>query len=297
LSLADIVYEYYINNDLTRFHAIFYGQDASLVGPIRSGRIFDGYLAEIYGSVLVFASADPRVLDRLYADLESWRLIPLLDGPACPPRPVCRYDPTSVNYLVTDTAAASNYAARSGEAEARPSLHGMSFDADVPEGGEDVARIYNTYSYSAYSYWDYDPVSNRYYRYQDTQEAVGSRSEAYAPLVDRLTGEQVAADNVVVHYIPHFHVAYTPPTETEPFTEVVDMDFSNRGLAYAFRDGRAFQLEWVREEGELLYLVDATGQRFPLKPGTTWFQVYNDDSRLTIGDGSWWFEFIFRRPN
>jgi hypothetical protein len=297
LSLADIVYEYYINNDLTRFYAIFYGQDASLAGPIRSGRIFDEYLTEMYKSVLVFASADARVLDRLYADLPNWQLIPLLDGPDCPPRPVCRYDPTSVNFLVTDTAAASDYASRGGDAETRPNLHGMTFDAHVPEGGEQVARIYNTYSYSAYSYWDYDPDSNRYYRYQDTQEAVGSRSEAYEPLVDRLTGEQVAADNVVILYIPHFHVAYTPPTDTEPFVEVVDMDFSGHALAYAFRDGRVYQLEWVREEGEVLYLIDANGEHFPLKPGTTWFQVHNDDSRLTIGEGSWHFEFIFRRPN
>ena len=43
LSLADIVYEFYHNNDLPRFHAIFYGNDAEQVGPIRSARLFDQY--------------------------------------------------------------------------------------------------------------------------------------------------------------------------------------------------------------------------------------------------------------
>ena len=35
LSYADIVYDYYHNDGYSRFHAIFYGSDAKLVGPIR----------------------------------------------------------------------------------------------------------------------------------------------------------------------------------------------------------------------------------------------------------------------
>src|SRR5512135_2331880 len=38
LSLADIVFEYYSEDGMTRFGAIFYGRDAEQVGPIRSGR-------------------------------------------------------------------------------------------------------------------------------------------------------------------------------------------------------------------------------------------------------------------
>lgn len=296
LSLADIVYEYYHNNDLTRFYAIFYGQDAPLAGPIRSGRLFDSYLTDIYQSILVFASADPRVLDRLDAELPNWRLIPLLDGPLCPPRPVCRYQPDAENFLLTDTSVVGAYAAARGGDIERPDLGGMSFGTDVPPNGQAAARIFMYYSYSAYSYWDYDSQSGRYMRYQDTQEDLGIRGEDYAPLVDRLTGQQIAADNVVVLYIPHFHFFYKPATETEPIIEIVDMDFSGHALAYAFRDGQAYELEWVREEGQVLYLVDANGDRFPLKPGTTWFQVINEDSKLIPGEGAWRFEFVFRRP-
>lgn len=293
LSLADIVYEYYINNDLTRFYAIFYGQDAPLAGPIRSGRIFDIYLTDIYKDVLVFASADAVVLDRMYESQPNWRLVGLLDGPACPPNPVCRYGDNS---LVADTAAVSAYAARLGGAEGRPNLKGMTFNIETPVGGQPVAHIFNYYSYSAYSYWDYNAETGRYLRYQDTQENLGSRPEDYHPLTDRLNNEQVAADNVVVLYIPHFHVAYTPATSTEPAGEIVDMEFEGDGLAYAFRDGQAYELVWLREEGEPLYLVDAAGQPYDFKPGSTWFQVYNDDSNLTAGNDSWRFEFVFRRP-
>ncbi|HEX9680617.1 MAG TPA: DUF3048 domain-containing protein, partial [Anaerolineales bacterium] len=37
LSYADLVYEYFIGVGMTRFLAIFYGEDALLAGPIRSG--------------------------------------------------------------------------------------------------------------------------------------------------------------------------------------------------------------------------------------------------------------------
>ncbi len=295
LSLADIVYEYYHNNDLTRFYAIFYGQDAPLAGPIRSGRLFDSYLTEIYENILVFASADFRVLERFKEEKPAWQMIGLLAGNPCPPRPACRYLPDTYNYLLADTATVGIYSSRRGGVNARPNLEGMPFDAAIPAGGAAVARIYTYYSYSAYAYWKYDADSGRYLRFQDTQETYAG-GEGYAPLRDRLTGQQISADNVVVLYIPHFHNFYQAGTAILPVVEVVDMDFSGHDLAYAFRDGQVFQLEWVREEGKLLYLVDAEGKRFHFKPGTTWFQVRNEDSRSIPGDNTWRFEFVFPPP-
>lgn len=295
LSLADIVYEYYHNNDLTRFHAIFYGHDAPLAGPIRSGRLFDSYLMDIYQSDLVFASADPRVLDRFQREQLGWQLVPNLNG-LCPPDPVCRYEPDTVNFLLTDTSTIGKYAIANGGDNDRPNLRGMTFSEEPPTGGQPLDRINVYYSYSSYSYWDYDAGTGHYLRYEDTQEDLGGRGEAYAPLIDRLTGEQIAADNVIVLFVPHFHYAYSPATDTTPATEVVDMDFSGDGVAYAFRDGQAYEVQWVNEEGQAVYLVDANGERFPFKPGTTWFEVVGDKSRLTQADDYWRFEFVFRRP-
>jgi hypothetical protein len=295
LSLADIVYEYYHNNDLTRFYAIFYGHDAKMAGPIRSGRLFDSYLTDIYQDILVFASADYRVLNRLNAEHPAWQLVPLLDG-VCPPRPVCRIDPDTDNFLVTDTATVGNFAASHGGDNERQDLQGMAFSAQVPEGGEEVNRINFDYSYASYSYWKYDPNSGRYLRFQDTQDAVGVRGEAYAPLKDRLTGQQAAADNVVVLYIDHFHFFYSHETDTDPVIEIVDMDFSGHATAYLFRDGKVYSLEWVREKGQLLYLVDSSGQRFPFRPGTTWFQVVTDETQLITNGSAWRFEFVLLHP-
>jgi hypothetical protein len=296
LSLADIVYEYYHNNDLTRFYAIFYSQDAPLAGPIRSGRIFDSYLTSMYESILTFASADSRVLERLNAEHPIWQLVPLLDGGNCPPRPVCRFEPGLRNYLLASTDAVRDYSLAIGGNSNRPDLHGMAFGADVPPGGGAVNEVYLYYSYSAYAYWEYDAESGRYLRFQDTQEDFLAGGERYRALVDRLNGQQVAADNVVVLYVPHFHFFYQAGSDILPEIEVVDMDFSGHALAYAFRDGQAYELEWVKEEGSVLYLIDANGERFPLKPGTTWFQVMNEENRLIAAEDFWRFEFIFNKP-
>ena len=55
---ADIVFDYYQNNGITRFHSIFYGENVDQAGPIRSARLFDGQLIKMYKSIFAFGGAD-----------------------------------------------------------------------------------------------------------------------------------------------------------------------------------------------------------------------------------------------
>ena len=59
LSQADNVYNYYIGDQMTRFIGVFYGTDASRVGPVRSAH-FDENIIRMYKAIFVFGSADPR---------------------------------------------------------------------------------------------------------------------------------------------------------------------------------------------------------------------------------------------
>ena len=68
LSFADIVFEYYIGEGINRFMALYYGQDSSQIGPVRSGRLVDPYLTMMYGGVLGFKGADSRV----YTEITSY---------------------------------------------------------------------------------------------------------------------------------------------------------------------------------------------------------------------------------
>ncbi|MBI3158670.1 MAG: DUF3048 domain-containing protein [Chloroflexi bacterium] len=294
LSLADIVFEYYHNNDLPRFHAIFYGQDAELAGPIRSGRLLDIALVDIYQSNFVFGSADQRILDRLKDQRYAKRLVYLLEGP-CPPQPVCRYEPEGANLLLTGTQAVRDYLLEYREQrDDRPDLEGMWFNVGLPQGGQEINRLYVRYSYGAYLYWQWDATLGRYLRYQDTQEDFNGRGETYELLTDRLTRQPIAADNVVVLLVPHKDFVYQPPADGNPAVEIIEIELEGSGRAYALRDGHLFEVRWMRLDDGVLTLTFLDGSPYPFKPGVTWFEVVSTKTKPQFKDDTVRFNFILR---
>src|SRR5512140_1571691 len=84
LNEADVVYEYYIEWQNTRFIGIFYGNDAKQIGPVRSGRYFDEHITRMYHAYYVFNYADPREFQYfLGGDLQKWVVVPGYGD--CPP--------------------------------------------------------------------------------------------------------------------------------------------------------------------------------------------------------------------
>ncbi len=69
LSFADMVFEYYIGYGMNRFMGIYLSQDCSQVGPVRSGRLVDAQLGEMYQGLLFYADADPQVDKVILAEL------------------------------------------------------------------------------------------------------------------------------------------------------------------------------------------------------------------------------------
>ncbi|MBN2388343.1 MAG: DUF3048 domain-containing protein [Anaerolineales bacterium] len=278
LSFADLVYEYYTEEGTTRFAAVFYGQDAETVGPIRSARFFDAYLIRAYKGVFAFGSADVRVRDRLYTAEFASQLV--LEGPNTPLR---RIDPNGYNLLVVDTAALSEHADRIGLTNDRQDLDGMFFQAHPPEGGQPATQAFVRYSSAIYNRWDYDPVTGRYLRFSDVQNDYSNGlSEVYEPLGDRATGQQLAFDNIVVLCVTHEAYSHTP--------EMWDILLLGSGRAYIFRDGQMFEVSWQRNAPEAVLSLSYTdGTPFPFRPGTTWFEVIGMTSSLEQTGTAWRF--------
>ncbi len=285
LSLADHVIEYYIEEGTTRFAAVFLGQDASMVGPIRSGRFFDNHLITMYKANFAFGSADYRVLNLLFNQNYANRLV--IES-ACPP--MCRYEPNGVNYLMANTADLTTFINNRHlrEGNGRQNLDGFVFNYNLPALGADARRVYVRYSAAIYNRWDYDPQTGKYYRYSDTQNDLEQgRNEVYEQLTDRLTGEPISADNVVVLYVQHRYYSKTP--------EIIDIVMSGPDKAYLFRDGKMFELKWYRNALDRLFILVGPDEKpFPLKPGNTWFEVVGTSSNFT-NDGSDW-RFTFQIP-
>ena len=296
LSLADIVYEFYHNNSLPRFHAIFYGNDAELVGSIRSGRMFDRFLVDIYESQFLFARADTHIINYFESLDEAPRYGYPMDG-ECPPEPVCRFEPDTLNYLLGDTAEVAEFNAGYDADDERPVLDGMAFSFEVPEGGTALERMYLYYSYSAYSYWDYDERNANYVRYQDQSEAIGNYPEEYAVLTDRLTEDVISTENIVVLMIEHFHRFYKPGDSETPPSEIVDMNFVGEGDGFAMRDGVIYPIQWKRsDDGGMMQLFFKNGDTYPFKPGKTWFQIMTTESVVEKDSDAWRVTFKMTLP-
>lgn len=280
VSQADIVYDYLQNNGLTRFNAIFYGNDAEQVGPIRSARYFDDHIVRMYKSIFVFGGADRVVLNRfLYADY--YKRLMMEGRETCPA--LCRTDPNGFNFLVADTGEVSSYMDEKGVDNTPQDLDGMTFKHQPPPGGVFGSQVYNRYSISAYNRWDYDSQTGRYLRFQDIQEDTTGQDEAYAPLVDGLTDEQIAADNVIVLFTSHVP---EPGSRTR-----IEINLYGSGNGFAFRDGMAYEVQWTRLEAGQLLSLTFNGEPYAYKPGTTWFQVMGQSTNYEeVEMGVWRFE-------
>ena len=292
LSLADIVYDYYHNSGYTRFHAIYYGNDAEMVGPIRSGRFPDDQLIKIYESIFVYGSADPIINGRFFWAEYYDRLV-LERGQTiqCPPEPTnpfCRYDPNGYNFLLSGTSEVHTYVADRNFANIRQDLTGMFFQDTPPKGGKVGEEVTTIYSLDTYNKWVYDPTIGKYLRFQDNLYRDQGQDEEYVPLNDRLTEVQISAHNVVILLVPHLYFRKPP-------NEIIDIKFSDSGPAYLFRDGLMYKVVWNRPPANgVLYLTDEEGTPFPFKHGNTWFQVIGDSSESSQEGGtSWRFEQRF----
>ena len=267
LSQADLVFEYYTEFGTTRFAALFYGKDAAQVGPIRSARFFDVDLIRMYKAIFAFGSAYEGVYNRLLS-LEFANRLVIEGNAACPP--MCRFEPDGLNLLVTRTQDLTQYANQKGIPNAKQNLEGMSFMADLSKQGMPVSH----------------PASGRYLRFADAMDDVNRNNEVYAPLADRLTGQQIGVENVVVLLMPYQYLVKTATSE------VLDMTFTGKGPAYAFRDGQVFALQWQRPTDDaVVSLVKQDGSPYPFKPGRTWFEVMGVSTQLIQKDNAWRFNF------
>lgn len=278
LSLADLVYEYYTEEGTTRFTVVFYGQDAEVVGPIRSARLFDANIIRAYKAVFAFGSAYEKVRGRLFNSEYADRLVIETLG-----SPLRRYDPNGYNHLVVNTADLSAYITKKGIPNGRQNLDGMSFKLDPPAGDQAVSHIFVRYSAAIYNRWDYDTAAGKYLRFSDTTEDLSSgQGEQYAQLTDRLTNQPIAFDNLVILYINHELYA----------SNIYDILFSGSGSGFAFRDGRAYQVRWQRNDTDVVSLTNPDGTPFAFKPGTTWFEVVGLNSTLSQGEQGWRFTHL-----
>lgn len=286
LSEADVVFEYYIEDLLTRFIAVFYGNNPDQVGPVRSGRYFDEHVVRMFNAFYVFQYADPRELTYFKSgDLNQFLVLQGYGD--CPPFFNSKRKIEIYNNAFFDLTRWNDCASSLGRDNTRPTLRSGFFSANVPADGLVVSRIFTHYSVDDYNYWQYDPGSGRYLRYQETDDTRNGKPESYAPLTDDLTGRQVAADNVIELFVSH-----TFANQGEQDDEVYHINLVDSGTAFVFRDGFAFPARWIRTDvNQPLLITTISGTPMYLKPGVTFYQVIGVTSTDWSDGTDWHFDF------
>ena len=283
-----MVFEYYIEGLLTRFIAVFYGNDTPLAGPVRSGRYFDEHVLRMYHSFFVFQYADPRELNYFRtSDFANFLVLQGYAGASCPPFTKGKYKRDLYNNAFFDTTRFKNCIERKGVDNSRPALRSGFFSEDPPDSTLVFNRISTHYSSDSYNYWEYNPASQKYFRYQEVTDTRNGKPPSFAPLMDDQTHLPVTADNVVELFVPH-----TFATLNEAEDEVYHIDLLNYGEAYIFRNGLAYSAQWHRTSlDQPLLLTDLNNLPIYLKPGRTFYEVIGRTSTYSQSGTDWYFNF------
>lgn len=289
LSFADIVFDYYIGYGTNRFLAIFYGSDSPGIGPVRSGRLVDAQLVRLYQGILGYGSADEDT-DAYLVQALGERAISFQEAP-CPA--FCGEDTHSVIGVFASSADISAYAKQNAiDLGGTPDLEGMHFDAAIPQGGTPVEQVNILFNYYNRAEWHYDPASGTYLRWIEEMEGDEEDDNFHMiPLLDRVTGQQLAFDNVIIVFA---HYIENAPSEHD--VELMKNIEGERAVFY--RDGQMFEGQWkVPSDHAPIRFFDTSGAPFPLKPGNTWIVLADDNSIFNLKQSGAWELFFMLSPD
>ena len=285
LSLADNVYEYYIEAGLTRFIAVFYGNDSEWVGPVRSGRYFDENIQRMYHAYLVFKFADPREMNHfLLSDFYDFLVVPT--NGSCPPFRLMESRHIEVyNNSYFNTILWKECVIKDGLENDRPQIRNGFFSDVVPQSNLLGTQIFTYYSVDSYHYWIYRPDVQKYFRYQEVDDTRDGKPEKYDMMVDQVTALPVHASNIV-----YILASHTFANSFDADDEVYQIDLTGSGEAYVFRDGVGILARWYRlNEDQPLLLANMNGAPLYLRPGVTFYEVLGARSYVDQDAGEWHF--------
>ncbi len=290
LSGADVVYEAVAEGGITRFLSVFYCQDAGQVGPVRSARTYFIDFVSEYGSSPLYAHVgganQPGPADALgqlgdygwagYNDLNQfsigfptfWRDYDRLPNVATEHTMYSSVDKlwdyaattrklTNVdeNGKAWDTNFVQYQFSDDAPASARPTSQTMHLEFWQSAGSDYFVD------------WAYDPKTNLYKR------SVGGK-----PHIDKDTGKQLAAKDVVVlemveanandGYVANDHLLYRD---------------KGTGKAVVFKDGKRIDATWSKASRTARTIIrDLSGNEIKFNRGLMWFEILPSDGVLNV---------------
>ena len=286
LSFADIVFEYYIGEGMNRFLAVYYGQDTEKAWPLRSGRLVDAQLVNMYHGVLVYGNADPDKVDNVLLEELGDRAVSF-DDAACPA--ICGIETHSETGVYVNTAEITAFTSRIGVKNTRFPLEGMVFRNNQPESAVPANQIDINFTTWNRSEWFFDPATGKYLRWTELWD--NQRDDAWddhpmIPHIESLTGEQLSFSNIVILFA--YYDEYAPTLHN-----IEIWDSPEKHTAYYFRDGVMIEGSWrAPKHDQPFQFINQNGVPVALKPGNTWITITDYSSPFSkIEEGHWQVQF------
>jgi len=236
----------------------------ALVGPVRSGRLVYADIAGFFvDSCLIFAYASSEVLVEL---------------------PHCAFVDHNLQgggYMLDIDELKQLAEARRDDAIPNRYASNIFLD-EPPDGGMDALQLHIFIAWLNQSGWEYDRLSESYWRYVD--DGVAQTAGVLHPEIDRLTGRQLQFENVIVLFAEHDVIS---PTNLD-----IHLESGLSGKALLFRDGQMYSIRWsIEDEGPIQFRYE-NGELFPLKPGHTWVSIVTPLTAVTEQKpGEWLLRF------
>ena len=268
LSLADVVWEEAMDGwTITRLTAIVWSRDVEVLKPIRSARLFTIDLGYMLDGALVHSGANDQVRWLLsqstLVDLDEY----FHPAPYSWLKPEGKWiDYPWMGRVATSSKKVRDELKRIGKEKA-VQLPGFVFSEQTPVG-DAATYVEIPYPKRALVEYRYDPTTHLFRRW--------ARGE---PHTDALTGEQLAAANVIVVYAT-YQESSAKDVNGQPTFNIVS---TGEGRAQIFRDGIAVEGKWIRPTREaFLRLVHLDGSPVPLRVGQSWVEMVPPDYRVTF---------------
>jgi hypothetical protein len=248
-------------------------RQAYRIEGLRSGRVAYQDLQINYCGCLVTAGADPTVAAQINTCASAFG-----------------NDPNNIGGAGLDVTQLQAVASNNSEgACSEPNLTGNLFCTQPPEGGLGQ-QLFVEYNINNISHFVYDGELGAYV----WEKNIPSDNENYEVMTDRLTGETLTFENVIVMLVEH-----TSQNSANTIINL-DMDFK-QGEAFLFRNGQVYEILWSTVSGDYeqttgklrpVRFTDLAGNPIALAPGQVFVELINaSDSVQETSPGIWMADF------
>jgi hypothetical protein len=288
LSGADTIYEAVAEGGITRFLSIFYCQDAGEVGPVRSARTYFVDFASEYADYPLYAHVgganQPGPADALgqidtygwtnYNDLNQFSV-----GFPTFWRDYGRLPNVATEHTMYSSVDKLLDYAKTNRKLTNVDENGKSWDTNfVPykfvddtlaakPTAQSIHLEFWTSDPNYYVDWAYNPKTNLY-----------ERSNGGKPHMDKNTGKQLAAKNVVIlemvednandGYVANDHLLF---------------EDLGTGKAVVFKDGKRINGTWEKNKRTSRTIItDTNGNEIKFNRGLIWFEILPTDGVLNV---------------